>query len=127
MSGEAKTSTKVLFLSALVLLVVLLTGPLGYKFDLVPLEPSLISLLIALVGGALVSIIGFVCLIIALRNEHTDDRNLLILAIFLGLLPSVFVLPGTPCLLEVGGLGPPTFPGIYTFECTNLLLLWGDF
>ena len=54
MSGEAKTSTKVLFVSALVLLVVLLTGPLGYKFDLVPLEPSLISLLIALVGGALI-------------------------------------------------------------------------
>ena len=57
MSGEAKTSTKVLFVSALVLLVVLLTGPLGYKFDLVPLEPSLISLLIALVGGALVSVL----------------------------------------------------------------------
>ena len=120
MSGEAKTSTKVLFVSALVLLVVLLTGPLGYKFDLVPLEPSLISLLIALVGGALVSIIGFVYLIIALRNEHTDDRNLLVLAIFLGLLPSDLVLPQMSRAQSVPAIhdittdtdNPPTFVAV---------------
>jgi uncharacterized protein (DUF1499 family) len=120
LSGEAKTSTKVLLVSALALLVVLLTGPLGYKFDLVPLEPSLISLLIALVGGALVSIIGFVYLIIALRNEHTGDRNLLVLVIFLGLLPSVFVLPQMSRAQSVPAIhdittdtdNPPTFVAV---------------
>ncbi len=120
MSGEAKTSTKVLLVSALVLLVVLLTGPLGYKYGLVPLEPSLISLLIALVGGALVSIIGFVYIIIALRNEHRTDRNLLVLAVLLGLLPSVFVLPQMSRAQSVPAIhdittdtdDPPTFVAV---------------
>ena len=34
---EVKMSTRVLLVSGIVLLVVLLTGPLGYKFGIVPL------------------------------------------------------------------------------------------
>jgi len=90
---EIKTSTRVLFVSAVLLLVVLLTSPLGYKFGLVPLQPSLVSLLIALVGGALVVLVGLIYLVMAHRRNLVGDRNLLVLAIVLGLVPLLIVLP----------------------------------
>ena len=93
MGEEIKTSTRVLFVSAVLLLVVLLTSPLGYKFGLVPLQPSLVSLLIALVGGALVVLVGLIYLVVAVRANLVGDRNLLALAIVLGLLPLFIVLP----------------------------------
>jgi len=93
LSEETKTSTRVLLVSAVVLFVLLLTGPLGYNFGLVPLEPSLVSLLIALAGGILVALAGIIYLIIAVRSKLAADRNLIAVAIILGLLPSVFVLP----------------------------------
>ena len=93
MGEEIKTSTRVLFVSAVLLLVVLLTSPLGYKFGLVPLQPSLVSLLIALVGGALVVLVGLIYLAMAVRTNLVGDRNLLALAIVLGLLPLFIVLP----------------------------------
>lgn len=77
----------------MVLFVLLLTGPLGYNFGLVPLEPSLVSLLIALAGGILVALVGIIYLIIAVRSKLAADRNLIAVAIILGLLPSIFVLP----------------------------------
>ena len=55
---EVKLSTRALLVSAIVLLIVLVTGPMGYKYSLVPLEPSLISLLVAVVGGAIVVLVG---------------------------------------------------------------------
>lgn len=84
---EVKTSTRALLVSALVLLIILVTGPLGYKFSIVPLEPSLVSLLIAVVGGALVFLIGLVYLVIAMRSDLGRNRNLVILSMILGLVP----------------------------------------
>lgn len=84
---ELKTSTRVLLVSAVLLLVILLTGPLGYKFSIVPLEPSLISILVAVVGGALVVVTGLVLLVIALRAGQARNRNLVALAMVLGLIP----------------------------------------
>ena len=93
MEEETKTSTSVLLSSAVVSLVVLLTSPLGYKFNLVPLQPSMLGLMIAFVGGALVVFVGLGCLIITIRANLVGNRNLVTLAIFLGLVPLVFVLP----------------------------------
>ncbi len=90
---ETKTSTRVLLVSAFVLLVILLTGPLGYKFSMVPLEPSLLSVVVALVGGLLVAIVSLVYLVIAIKNDLSQNRNLVLVAIFLGLLPLVIVGP----------------------------------
>ena len=84
---EVKTSTRALLVIAAALLIILFTGPLGYKFSVVPLEPSLISLLIAFVGGALVFLIGLVYLAIAIRSRLRVNRNLVIVSILLGLLP----------------------------------------
>ncbi len=90
---DLKTSTRVLLVSAVALLVILLTGPLGYKFSLVPLQPSLLSVVIAVVGGALVSLAAFVYLVIALRGNLAKDRNMVIIALVLGLIPAGIMVP----------------------------------
>ena len=93
MEEETKTSTSVLLASAVVSLVVLLTSPLGYKFNLVPLQPSIIGVTIAFVGGALVIFVGLCFLIVMIRANLVRNRNLLTLALLIGLIPVVIVLP----------------------------------
>ena len=90
---EVKLSTRALLVSAIVLLIVLVTGPMGYKFSLVPLEPSLISLLVAVVGGAIVVLVGLVFLVIAIRGSLDKNRNLIAVSIVLGLVPIVIMAP----------------------------------
>ena len=84
---EVKTSTRALLVSAVVLLIILVTGPLGYKFLDVSLQTSLVSLLVSLSGGALVFLIGLVYLVIAMQSDLGRNRNLVIVSMILGLLP----------------------------------------
>ena len=86
-------STRVLLVSTVILLLILLTGPLGYKFGIVPLQPSLLSLLVALAGGILAVVIGLVYLVIAFRRSLPANRNMLILAMALGLVPAIIMVP----------------------------------
>ena len=90
---EVKTSTRALLVSAVILLIILVTGPLGYKFSMVPLQPSLVSLLIAVAGGALVFLIGLVYLVIAMRSDLGRNRNLVIVSMILGLIPVGIIGP----------------------------------
>ncbi len=93
MMEELKTSTRVLLVSALVLLIILVTGPLGYKFSIVPWQPSLVSLLTAVAGGVLVFLIGLVYLVIAMRSDLGRNRNLVIVSMILGLVPVGIIGP----------------------------------
>jgi uncharacterized protein (DUF1499 family) len=97
---EVKTSTRALLVSAVVLLIILVTGPLGYKFSVVPLEPSLISLLIAFAGGALVFLIGLVYLTIAIQSGLGVNRNFVIVSMILGLLPVGIMGPQMAAALD---------------------------
>ncbi len=90
---QLKTSTRVLLVSAVVLLIILVTGPLGYKFSVVPLAPSLISLLVALAGGALVFLVGLIYLVIAIRSDLGRNRNMVIVSMILGLVPVAIMGP----------------------------------
>jgi uncharacterized protein (DUF1499 family) len=98
---EVKTSTRALLVSAVVLLIILVTGPLGYKFSIVPLQPSLISLLIAFAGGALVFLIGLVYLFIAVQSDLGVNRNLVIVSMILGLLPVGIMGPQMAAVVDV--------------------------
>lgn len=100
---EIKTSTKFLLVSGAILLAILLLGPLGYRFGLVELLPSLVSLLVAMAGGLLVVLAGVVYLFLAVRNGQSGDRNLLVLAIVIGLVPSIIMAPQ----MRKGGAVPP--------------------
>lgn len=93
MREEVKTSTRALLVSAVILLIILVTGPLGYKFSMVPLQPSLVSLLIAVAGGVLVFLIGLVYLVIAMRSDLERNRNLVIVSMILGLVPVGIIGP----------------------------------
>jgi uncharacterized protein (DUF1499 family) len=98
---EFKTSTRVLLFSAVILLIILVTGPLGYKFALVPLQPSLISLLIAFAGGALVFLMGLVFLVIAMKSGLRRNQTLLIVSMILGLLPVAIMGPQMAAAIDV--------------------------
>jgi uncharacterized protein (DUF1499 family) len=114
---ETKTSSRVLLVTAVVLLVILITGPLGYKFGLVPLQPSILSLPIAAVGGLLVFVVGLVYLVIALRGGLIKDRNQIIIALVLGSIPFLVVGPQIVAAGDVPPIhdistdveNPPTF------------------
>ena len=90
---EIKSSTRMLLLSAIIMLVILLTGPLGYRFGFVPLEPSMISLLVAVFGSLLVFIVAIVYTVVATRNKLPKDRNLLLLSMGISLLPIIIMAP----------------------------------
>ncbi len=90
---ELKLSTRVLLVSAVVLLIVLITGPFGYKFGVVPLLPSLASLLLAVAGGALVILVGIFYLVGAIRSGSGSDRNVLAATMILSALPIVIMVP----------------------------------
>jgi uncharacterized protein (DUF1499 family) len=82
-----------LLLSAIIMMVILATGPMGYKFGFVPLMPSLVSLLIALVGSLIVFIVAAIYLFIASRNKLPKNRNVLFLSLGLCLIPMIVVGP----------------------------------
>jgi uncharacterized protein (DUF1499 family) len=82
-----------LIVIAVVLLVILVTGPLGYKYSLVPLEPSLISLLVAVIGSAIVILVSLVYTIIAVRAGLSRNRNMLMIAMLLSLIPIATMAP----------------------------------
>jgi|TARA_B100001971_G_C18086014_1_gene480906 uncharacterized protein (DUF1499 family) len=90
---EIKSSTRMLLLSAVIMLVILLTGPLGYRFGVVPLEPSMISLLVAVLGSVLVLIGTIVYSFIASKNKLLKDRNILLLSMGISLLPIIIMGP----------------------------------
>ena len=98
---EVKTSTRALFFSGVVLLIILVTGPLGYKFLDVSLQASLVSLLVSFSGGALVFLIGLVYLVIAMQSDLGRNRNLVIVSMILGLLPVGIMGPQMAAAVDV--------------------------
>ena len=133
MEEETKTSTSVLLCSAVLSLVVLVTSPLGYKFDLVPLQPSILGVTIAVVGGALGIVVGLWFLIVMIRANLVRNRNLLTLALLIGLIPVVIVLPyflkgvKTPPVHDISTDtdNPPAFVAVVPLrtEALNLSLI----
>ena len=101
MEEEIKTSSRVLLVSAVVLLVVLITGPFGHKFGVIEVGPALQSVVIAMIGGGLVFLCGIVFLVLAVRGGFSKNRNLVAVAMVVGLIPAIFLVPQ---LLSAGGL-----------------------
>jgi uncharacterized protein (DUF1499 family) len=87
---------------------------------MVPLQPSLVSLLIAVTGGALVFLIGLVYLVIAMRSDLGRNRNLVIVSMILGLVPVGIIGPQMAAASDVPPIhdittdtaNPPAFVAI---------------
>ena len=90
---ESKTSTRLLLVSAVIILIILAGGPLGYRYFMVPIMPSLMSLVLALAGGILVSVSAVAMLFIALRQRLVKDRKFLLITMVLSALPVIVMLP----------------------------------
>ena len=118
--NQSKTSTRLLLVSAVIILIILAGGPLGYRYFMVPVMPSLMSLVLALAGGLLVFVSAVVMLFIALRQRLVKDRNLLLITMVLSSLPVIVMLPQFIALLSVPPIhdittdtvNPPVFDAI---------------
>ena len=109
-----------LLVSAVIILIILAGGPLGYRYFMVPIMPSLMSLVLALAGGLLVFVSAVVMLFIALRQRLVKDRNLLLITVVLSSLPVIVMLPQFFTMLSVPPIhdittdtvNPPVFDAI---------------
>ena len=118
--NQSKTSTRLLLVSAVIILIILAGGPLGYRYFMVPMMPSMMSLVLALAGGLLVFVSAVVMLFIALRQRLVKDRNLLLITMVLSSLPVIVMLPQFIALLSVPPIhdittdtvNPPVFDAI---------------
>lgn len=71
----------------------LVSGPFGYQFEITGLGPSLVSILVAVVGAGLVLLVGLIMTVVAIRKSLVKDRNLILLAMAISLIPILFVVP----------------------------------
>lgn len=90
---ETRWWTKLLLVSSIVAVVLLLAGPLGYKFGFSGLAPSLISLLLSLATAILVFVAALVMVIIASRQGLLTNRNLLLVTMGISLIPMIVMGP----------------------------------
>ncbi len=90
---QLKMSSRALLLSAVIMIIILITGPFGYKFGLVPLLPSLASLLVAMLGSAIVLLVALVFIFLAIKNGLGRNRNMLLLTVALSLVPIIIMAP----------------------------------
>lgn len=79
--------------SSVLSIVILISGPFGYKYGVTGLAPSLISVLVAFVGAVLVILSGLVMTIVASKKGLLRERNMIVVAMVMSLIPMAFVLP----------------------------------
>ncbi len=90
---ELRWWSRLMLVSAIVALLLLLAGPLGYKFEISPLQQSLVSLLISLVVAILVLVVALVMAFVATRKNLTRNRNLVLISAALCLVPIIVMVP----------------------------------
>ena len=106
---ESKISSRTLLAASVIFLLVLISGPLGYKFGFLLLIPSIISLLVGLLGIILVALSSLVMLFVAIRYKLTVDRKLLLVGLLVSLFPMIFIVPQA-----LNGLSAPKINDIST-------------
>lgn len=85
--------TALLLVCGIISVVLLVAAPLGYKYHVFALSPSFVSLLIALVTAILVLLGSIVMVFVAMNQGLPANRNLLVVALILSLVPVAFMVP----------------------------------
>ncbi len=125
---ELKSSTKVLLVSAAIMVFILISGPFGYKSGFIELMPSLASLMVALLGSVLILIVAILLVIVSMKKNQTRNRNMLALAILMSLVPILVMAPqiikgrSVPAIHDITTdmVNPPTFEAVVALR-TNAL------
>jgi uncharacterized protein (DUF1499 family) len=92
-----------LLISSVLILVLLPSAALGYKFDVLNLQRSFALLSVVVFGGALILVLGAVTVFISRRKGRKDEMRLSIVALIIVVLPlGVMVYQ----ILKAGGVPP---------------------
>ena len=86
-------STKALIVGSTVTILVFFSGPFGYKFLGFGLQSSLIAVLVAVIGGLILSISSSFFLFKGIRTSTFPDRNLCFLSLVVSLFPIIIMAP----------------------------------
>lgn len=86
---EIRWWTWLLLVSALVALVLLISGPLGYKYDILPLGQAIRSTVVALVVAICVLLVGAILLYLMIKQGLDTNRNYILVAVALCLIPAI--------------------------------------
>jgi len=101
----------------MVAVVLLFASPLGYKYGVAELMPSFASLLLALTLAVIVFVGGLIMTVVANRKGLIRDRQFLLVAVAISLIPMIAMAPpiakyrSVPPIHDIStdGLNPPTF------------------
>ncbi|MBP19246.1 MAG: DUF1499 domain-containing protein [Pseudomonadales bacterium] len=85
--------SKLLIFSAGLSVFLLVSGPMGYKTGITALIPSLMSLLVAVAAAMLVFLASVILVIVAIKGDLVKDRNLILIAMVICVVPIVAMLP----------------------------------
>ena len=102
---ETRWWSKLLIISAGISVFLLISAPLGYKFGITQLLPSLVSLLVAMAAAVLVILASVVMVIVANKKNLTRDRNIILIAMGISLIPLIAMAPQL--------IKAPSVPGIH--------------
>ncbi len=86
----SKISSRTLFTASIIFELVLVSGPLGYKHGFLLLIPSIISLLVGLLGVILVFFSSLVMLFVAIKYKLISDRKVLLAGLLVSIISFVF-------------------------------------
>ena len=89
----SKISSRTLFTASIIFVLVLVSGPLGYKHGFSLLIPSIISLLVGLLGVILVFLSSLVMLFVAIRYKLISDRKVLLASLLVSIFPIIVIVP----------------------------------
>ena len=91
--GELKVTTWMLLICAVIALLLLITGPLGYKYSLFPLGQAMGSVVVAFLLADAVLIFGLVMFYRSAGGEVDAERSAIVAAIVISLLPVITISP----------------------------------
>lgn len=90
---ETRWWTWLLLVSAVIAVILLMVAPLGYKYNVAPLQPSLMSLAVSFLAAILIFLACLVLVFVAQKNGLPANRNLLLLAMGISLVPMIVMGP----------------------------------
>jgi len=114
---STKWWSKFFLVTSMVAVVLLFASPLGYKYGVAELMPSFASLLLALTLAVIVFVGGLIMTVVANRKGLIRDRQFLLVAVAISLIPMIAIAPpiakyrSVPPIHDIStdGLNPPTF------------------
>jgi uncharacterized protein (DUF1499 family) len=114
---STKWWSKFFLVTSMVAVVLLFASPIGYKYGVAELMPSFASLLLALTLAVIVFVGGLIMTVVANRKGLIRDRQFLLVAVAISLIPMIAMGPpiakvrSVPPIHDIStdGLNPPTF------------------